>query len=406
MTTDFSKYGKIIEEENKKESSVDFSQYGTPATPETVVPEEKGETGLGGFATGFTKSLLGGAMGTASLLQGAGQRIIAGATGQKYADVKAKTGIEGLKSGSAENLRQEEILKRKGTAENIGGAVETVGEFVLPALLANKAYKITKTLDYLKNTPETLSKLEEKAFSLGGKIKTTLSGAKKVLPSETEIRASEILKGKISGNVTKNPPIIQKEIATRGQEAEEFLTKNKLPVSAQEQADMFGTARKGMEKYATKTELKAYDEQMQTFLKQLPGRGGYTTDNFYKALKEFEQNVTSNLPRGKAALLGDSQGIGSARIRAAQDIRYVVRDMIGKKHPEFKPKMFDIASLYDVLDTALTKSRLLSGNALSRFAKNNPTLSNAAKIGAGVLIGKTLLKNNSGTDKASYNPLE
>jgi len=96
--------------------------------------------------------------------------------------------------------------------------------------------------------------------------------------------------------------------------------------------------------------------------------------------------------------LGDNLGQGSARIRAAQDVRAVVRDLIGKKHPEFKGKMFDLASLYDVLDTALTKSRQLDGTTISRFTKNHPLVTGAAKygtaIGAGALVTKKLMGGN------------
>ncbi len=398
---DVTKYGgePIEETKDKFYGKIDVEKYGgTPATVKSTISTKIGEKGMGGFATGFTKSLLGGAVGTARLLQGAGQRIIAGATGQKYADVKAKTGFTSLKEGSEEAKAIDEILKRRGSAEKTGAFAEQVAEVFLPGMLVKKAIKIANTTKYLKNTPKTLTSFEEKTASLEGRIKTSL-GKKIILPSTTEKRAATLLKGKISSNVTKNPLIIQKEIAKRGQEVENFLVKNAKPVTAQEQANMFNIARKSMEKYATKTELKAYDEQMKTFTKHIVGKGGFTTDNFYKALKEFETNVTSNLSKGKVALIGDSSGIGSARIRAAQDVRKVVRDMIGQKHPEFKGKMFDLASLYDVLDTAFAKSRQFD------ISKTRKFIGNVAKYGGGGAIlygvGKKLLSGGSGGQSLS-----
>lgn len=390
MALNLSKYNVRPVEEAK--TVTDLSKYKvTPTTQAPITPTKIGDKGLGGFATGFAKSLLGGATQTASLLQGAGQRIMSGLSGQKFSDIKTTTGIPGLRVGSEEYKQQQEMLKRIGKAEKTGGIVETIAEFAIPTNIANKGYKSIKTLDWLKNTPETISKFEERVASLTGRIKTSLTGIKKILPSETEKRASQILEGKISSNVTKNPQIIDKEIAERGQEVENYLTKNAKPVTAQEQANMFSEARKIMSDFATKAELKAYDELIQVFTKQIKGK--FTTDNFYKALKKFEENVTRNLPKGKSALIGDNLGIGSARIRAAQDIRKVVRDMIGKKHPEFKGKMFDLASLYDVLDTAITKSRQLSGSAITRFTKNNPTISNLIKIGGGIVAGKVIFGN-------------
>ena len=345
---DPSKYGVPIQDNEGFVGKTDVLKYGTIATP---IPE-KPKTSLGSKIKSEFKNF-----------------------GKDALTYDAQGKVTGLKPERSKFL-MESALGFTGAS----GAI--------------KALK-PKTIDLLKNTTETISKFEEATANLAGRIKTSLSGKKKILPSETEKRAAKILEGQISSNVTKNPQVIKKEITRKGQEVENYLVKNKVPITAQEQANMFSQVRKEMEKFATKTELKAYDEQMRTFLKQLPGRGGYTTDNYYKALKEFEENVTRNLPKGKSALFGDSQGIGSARIRAAQDVRKVVRDTISKKHPEFKNKMFDLASLYDVLDIALTKSRQLSGNTLSRFAENNPVLTNIAKIGAGIAVGKSLLGGNS-----------
>ena len=392
MTIDLSKYGTPIEDNKGFIGKEQLSKYGTPATPATPAVTPKGESGLRGFATGFAK---GGLEGVKFL----------GQVGT-YLGNKAGLGLPreyGSGSEFTKKLFSEENLKAKSGAEKLGKVAEFAAEVFVPGLSAKKGIQSARTLNYLKNTPETLTALEEKAASLVGRVKTTLGGSKTVLASETEKRAAQILNGKVSGSVTKNPQIIDKEIARRGQEVENFLTKNAKTVSAQEQADMFSRARATMEKYATKTELKAYDEQMRTFLKQIPGRGGYTTDNFYKALKEFEQNVTRNLPKGKQALLGDSQGIGSARIRAAQDIRRVVRDMIGQKHPEFKGKMFDLASLYDVLDTALTKSRQFDTTGIRKFFNSATKI--GATGGATYLLGKKLLGGNSGQSFSDINTI-
>lgn len=354
MATDFSKYGTPVET-GKFYGSIDVAKYGTPATP-TPMPVAK-KTTLGSKIKSGLKSEL------------------------------KKSYIFG--SGKAPSIK-----------EQIDYGMSAVAGFTGGGALKNIAQK-AKTLSALKNTTETLSKFEENTASLAGRIKSRL-GKKIVLPSETEKRAAEMLEGKIK-SITKNPAIIKGEIAKKGAEVESYLVKNKLPITAQEQAEMFSKARQSMEKYATKTELKAYDEQMRTFLKQLPGRGGYTTDNFYKALKEFEENVTMNLKKGKTALIGDSQGIGSARIRAAQDIRKVVRDMIGQKHPEFKGKMFDLASLYDVLDTALAKSRQFDVSKARTF------LTGALKTGGAVagtyLLGKKLLGGGSNQSFSSINTI-
>lgn len=396
---DITKYGTPIQEDSGFINKTDISKYGEQTTP-TITEKTQEKTGVGGlkgFAIGATKSALAGATGTASLLQGLGQRGLALLTPSSLSDVRKQTGVAGLTSGTSENIAQEEMLKRYGTAEKLGGYAETAAEIILPTMMANKGYKISKTLDYLKNTPETLTAAEEKIASLAGRVKTTLTGMKKILASDTEKRAAQILKGKISSNVTKNPQVIQNEIATRGAEVEQYLAKNPIKITAEEQSKMFMDRLKTMEKSLDKNQLKAFKNQWDMFIKQIPGRGGFTTENFYKALKDYEQNVASNLARGKAALL-DPTGVASAKIQGAKMVRDIVRKTISSKHPEFSGKMFDLASLYDVLDTALTKSRQLSGTALSRFAERNPITTKvgtgAALIGGGLLAGKTLLGGN------------
>jgi hypothetical protein len=388
---DPSKYGTPVSDDKGFYSKKDVSKYGTPATPAPTPKTPVGDKGIKGFATGFAKSLLGGATQTASMLQGAGQRIMSGISGQKFEDIKKTTGVPGLRAGSEEFKQQQEMLKRVGKAEKIGGVVETIAEFAIPTNIANKGYKSIKTLDWLKNTPETITKLEEQAASLAGRVKKGLNGAKKILASAEEKRAAQILEGKISSNVTKNPQIIEKEIAKRGGEVEKYLNKNKIVITADKLLKSWIEKRKAIEKSLDKSQLKAFDDQFRMFVKQFSDTGITNTysDLLYKGLKQYEQNVAKNLPRGMATLT-DATGIASAKIQGAKSVRKFVRDLLGELHPEFKPKMYDLASLYDVLDTALTKSRQLSGTTLSRFAKNNPLIKNALLIGGGIVAGKAL----------------
>ncbi len=241
-----------------------------------------------------------------------------------------------------------------------------------------------KATDLIKSTEDTMTKTERlSALEEKGRIKVTKLGKTEFLPTKTEERAGELLSNKLKSNPVKNIPIIKNEIATRGKEVENFLSKNPIKISAQEQSEVFKIARNKMAKYSTKEELKAYDEQMKMFLKQIPGRGGYDTSNFYKALKEYETNIASKLARGKEALL-DPTGVASAKLNAAKDIRKVVRDLIADKHPEFKGKMFDLASLYDALDNVVIKGEKTAGNILTRTAKKHPYITGGITSALGV----------------------
>lgn len=247
-------------------------------------------------------------------------------------------------------------------------AIKKTTEVLTPA-----AKTVSKEVNAVASTEETLTKAERQAaIEEPGRVKVSKLGKTIYLPSETEKRAGELLKGELKSNPVKNVPVIQNKIATLGKDAETYLEKNAKVITPEQQSSMFKETRKKMERYSTKLEMKAYDEQVKMFSKLLPGKGGFNTANFYKALKEYETNVASKLARGKEALL-DPTGAANAKLQAAKDIRRTVRDTIGSMHGEFKPKMFDIASLYDALDNVVVKAEKTTGSAVGRFAKKHPT---------------------------------
>lgn len=274
-----------------------------------------------------------------------------------------KSGIEALKGMPSD-------------VADIAGAVKGKVSNIIASKGANKA------LDAVSATEDTMSKADRFKAMGEDRLAATKLGGKQYVPSGTEQNAAKILDGKVTGNPVKDIQVVKNEIATRGADAEKYLADNAVPITNQEHADMFASKRIDAEKYLTNPELKAYDEQVKLFSKQLPGRGSYDTDTYYKALKDYESNVADHLPRGKDALIsGDPTA--SAKLRAARDVRSVVRDMIGEKNPEFKPKMFDLASLYDVKHTIMTKADQLSGNAVTRFVQKHPVITTAVAGEAG-----------------------
>lgn len=229
----------------------------------------------------------------------------------------------------------------------------------------------------VQSTEETMNKSERRQAINEGRLKTGSVSSSEYVPSDTEKRAGEILSGKTTGNPVKDVAVVKKEIATRGKEAETYLGSDPKPVSDAENKDMFSNKRAESEKYLNQDELNAYDEQVSMFNKLLPKNP--TTADYYASLKDYEDNVGSRLAKGKDALI-DPTGRASAKLHAASDIRTVVRDMIGEKHPKFKSKMFDIASLYDAKGTLLTKADQMEPNFIKRFAKKHPVIAGAAGV--------------------------
>lgn len=306
------------------------------------------------------------------VVSGAGDVLGVGALAEKGAGMIAKTTAK-----QAEKLATERAIRRSPNyLKDIAEDTEMFGG--PPPEMPSSVKKATKSI---QATEDTMTKGERMQAIDEGRLKPTKLGGKIYTPSETEQRAGQILEGNLSGNPIKDVGAVKSEISSRGAEAEQYLAKESKPITNKEHYDMFADKRTEATKHLTDTELKAYDEQVKMFSKQLPGRGGYNTENYYKALKDYEQNVADKLPRGKEALL-DPTGIANAKIRAASDVRGVVRDMIGSKNPEFKGRMFDLASLYEVKGNLMSKAEQLEGNAITRFVKKP-----IVKVATGTAVG-------------------
>lgn len=260
----------------------------------------------------------------------------------------------------------------------------------------------------LKQDPETMtSKMKKDAVDEGRQIQTdTKLGGNEVdyLPTKEVKRAGEVM-----SDPTQVPdPIkpgdktnvvvskVQNAIKVKGADAEKFLEDNPVKLTNKEDLDMFTTMRDSASEVSDKTQMGAYDGQLELFQKQLQKQvaqngGGYTTANYYKALKGYEDNVASQFKGGKEMLV-DPTGVGSAKVRAAADIRTTIRDMIGAKHPEFQPQMYDLASLYEAKDNAIfNASKTTSKSILDKY----PKATKVAKIGI-ELTGLGLLGRAAG----------
>lgn len=297
-------------------------------------------------------------------LSGAGETIKgAGIGAEKVLQAGAEKALPIIKEG----------VKTADTAISKGlGATENITNKIKRSLPVREG----KDLKAVKLTEDVMTKGERLDAINEGRVKPTELGGQNYEPTATEVRASEILQGKLQNNPTKDFTTITKEIETRGKDAERYLNSNAKKISNTEDRQMFETRRAEASKYLTESELKAYDEQVRMFSKQLVGRDSFDTYNYYKALKDYEKNVADKLPRGKEALL-DPTGVANAKIRAAADVRKVVRDMIGSKHADFREQMYDLMSLYDVKDTVARKVEKLTGNVITRTIKKYPKASTA-----------------------------
>lgn len=367
------------------------------------------------------KSQIGGALPTVGAIGGglagaAGGLAIGGPVGA-YAGGVAGSGAGAALGESAneaitgQKQQPEEIAKQgginaaldavggpilSGLGKVFGGVAEKAGALFGAKAVADTVEKavappVKIATNRLASTAETLTKGEREAAIKEGRM--TPNG--KYTPSKTEQRAGEIMQGKTSANPVKTTKAVQDEISTRGQAAETHLEQNPQKISNKEDLDAFQSARASSEKYMTTSESKAYDEQVGVFqkiLKGYTGDGGYTTANYYKALKDYESQVTANLPKGTDALLKEG---GSARIQGAKDVRTVVRNMIGEKNPEFKGEMYDLASLYDSLDNVVSKAEKGGHSLAKQYPKTATAIGTGATILGGI-AGNDIIKDTTG----------
>lgn len=304
-----------------------------------------------------------------------GKSTVAGAAGHMALDAVSVYPAETILGKGAEMSAGPLSKVARPLVEGIGGVASKVAEKTgLSKFLAERADR--KATEAIQSTAETMSTGEQEAAIREGRQKTGIRGG--FAPSETETRAGNILSGKVGSNPAKNVSVVQSEIAKRGKEAEQFLGQNGRPVAPDEIDSAFQTMKDKASRYLSPDQIKNYDHTISQFhaeLKDVAGKDpiAQNTGTYYKALKNFEQNVTARLRQGNEALLTDS---GSAQLQAAKDVRTAVRDLIGQKHPEFKGKMYDLTSLYDALDNATTLAR-----KADTFTKRFPKTAGALNYG-------------------------
>lgn len=319
----------------------------------------------------------------------------------------ALVGAEGLNAnvGDLAASAKGAVVKGAGAVKDAASAVKdaTVGTPAEQAATqsaadtAASAKRVQNATNLLKQDPDTMTPTMKKtAVDEGRQTQTDNKfGGEDVdyTPTKEVQRAGEIMSDpdqvpdpiKPGDKTNAVFSKVKSAISTKGAEAEKYLEDNPVKVTNKEDLDMFSKMRDEASEVSDNAQMGAYDGQLELFRKQLQKQvasdgGGYTTASYYKALKNYEDLVASNLPRGKDAII-DPEGIGAAKVNAAANIRNAVRDMISNKHPDFGPQMYDLSSLYEAKENALFNAAKTTSKTI--FEKH-PKITKAAKIGAEV----------------------
>lgn len=334
--------------------------------------------------TGVLKGALAGAK--AGVGFGAAQGAAGAMAGNEGAGDVIESGLEGGAEGAA------------GGAV-LGGTISGINKVPTPK---NPAAIAT---DLISQDPETMTQgMKTQAVEDGRMIETPSKGGNVVSykPTAQIERAGNILSDPTQvpnpieegDNASTVVAKVKSAISTKGAQAESYLDANPEYVSNKESADMFSSMKQKASRILEPQQLDAYNNQLDLFQKQLEDQteqsGTLNTSDYYRALKSYEDNIGSQIARGKDAVI-DPTGVGSARIRAAADIRSTVRDMIGTKNPGFQPQMQDIASLYEARDNAIfNASKTKSTTFFGSHPKTKLGLELAGSAVGGTLIDKGL----------------
>ena len=319
-----------------------------------------------------------------------------------------KKGAELIKKG-ADKFIPENIKKDLKAGKEIGEAVLTatgvgaVGKSVVKSAGKVAAKKVAEKaagkvagdllpkvdkglLDMIRTSPDNMTKGQLKEAVEAGRqieVKNPITRTTTVdyKPTEPESRAALILDKVLSPKTPKGKILstVNAKISELGIGAETYLKKAPKLIPQQLRDAQLFTLRKEAAESLTKTEMRYYDDQINLFRKQLAKQPA-NTYGWYKAIKDWETKVGETLPRGKEALLGDVTA--SAKVRAAKDIRSSVRKVISDSHPDFKEKMFDLMSLYEVKPAIIENA---AKNKSSTIFTRNPKKTKAAAT----IIGAT-----------------
>lgn len=182
-----------------------------------VVPKE--ENKLKSFGVGLLKGAGETTIGTAKMLQGLGQRTIAGVESavdpnktfsQSLEKVRSETGFKSLAGSQAEEISKQ--LEAKNTPERVGKVTETVAEFLIPFAKTEKvASGVNKTVSTIKSTGTKISESSSGASSkiakviLGetdaGIVKSAQNPVVKLF-KEGKLKVNDVVKG-VEESITK-----------------------------------------------------------------------------------------------------------------------------------------------------------------------------------------------------------
>lgn len=393
-----------------------------PQLPLLTKPNGGFGTALKDVATGAGKSLTKIATGTAGMLQGAGQRLIAGFTAKnslndstafdrRLAEVKATTGIPSLDSTKPQGQAVDNALAYKSQGEKTGGIISDVAQLATPfaggnaekLLVKGKSlYEAMQLSREAKATEKATSKITEmispkatvKEAKLAqtqgrfveGKPATTFrSGtADKILPSQKTLNATQTIQKNIPNASKMSPSQLYKAVDTNITETATKLRPQMeatpiKPETIQKLNTDWEALKKSQIADAPATEEINVAKRQTKFEATLQKSGSNSHADLWDTRIEYDNSIPENV---KKANINSPE---SLQIQKQEwlDNRAILNDAIdASAKPEFK----QMSDMYEAKNGILSKTKVEGADLskLKQWIKNNPNKATALKAVLGV----------------------
>ncbi|MFA6270810.1 MAG: hypothetical protein WC657_06425 [Candidatus Paceibacterota bacterium] len=351
--------------------------------------------GAQGFSTGFAKGALNIAVGTAGMLQTAGQGVLAAVDPTKtFEEIRQETGVPGLDIKKPEGQFVQQTLKSQGTAERTGEIAANIASFFIPT---TKAVQVGG---------RALTKAGEATYKLGVGVSAKEAPLLQMYKARNGV--VERIAAALSGKKLVGTPITNADTAIR---KGLFGTKSMIGVQSKRAADnVWKTViAPGLNKAKGKINFPSFIDDLSKEIEKIPelsrradlkkALGAFIDD--YKSVGDISYTQLQTFKNGWAKFLPNKafkgEEVGAAFKEVQNLASQIARNKIYKQLGiEGKVAYFDYGNLKNLQlmgQKAMTGEKLKGGAGSFLIAIRDMALTPAATAG-----GLTLYKTGQGLE--------
>ncbi len=365
-------------------------------------------------AVGAAKGFVRGARDLAGLFQGGGQRIIAGVTGQKYADVKANTGVKALDDSTVEGAGVAESLRSRSRGEQVGGILELGAEIGTGAIVtkapqtvargakavqtAAKARATTKATKKVTEmiTPKPTVKEAKLAQTEGrlveGKAPTLFKAGTDdtILPSQKTLGATKVIVEKIPNASKMKPAELYKAVDSEiTKTAENLRPQMKITPIKEETIVKINKDWEALKKVqleaADATEEANVIKIQNQFEQRLMKAGNQSQDDLWQARIDYDASIPDNVKKANALSSESLQNKKEIWLQNRAILNDAINDTASGMGDVTKKAFGEMSNLYEARNSLLSKAKVDKAqlSKINQFLKDNPKV---AKVLGGATI--------------------